>query len=332
VQLALNIYLIVGLRMGVTGFVLSKLATSLVFASVLGFLMVREVGWRWQKEPTLRMIRFGSPQIVGGLAFLAIHFADRFFLSSMRSLTEVGVYSLAYKFAFLVTYMIGEPFGRVWSVTVYAGTRAAEWRRQYARVATYLLFFLSLGAVVIIALGGRVIVLVSDSSFWSAAALVPILVVAYVFREAGDFFRQLIHINKRVYASTAIVVGCAILNLALNGAWIGRYGGRGAAWATFCTWLAYMGACWIIAYREHRIPYTIRSFAVIAVALAAVCVLQQLVGQLPSVMHWPAAAGLVVLFLGLVWGAGYFPLDERRLVHRYVWDFRSRVAGLARVR
>ena len=138
--------------------------------------------------------------VLSGLSFFCIHFSDRFFLSRATSLTQIGLYSLAYKIAFLVTFLVGEPFERVWNIKLYGYTTSSDWQRRFGRVAAYLFFALVLVAVVLSLFANELLSVMANPSYRSAALLVPILVFSYVFREVGDFFRNLLFINKRVHA------------------------------------------------------------------------------------------------------------------------------------
>jgi O-antigen/teichoic acid export membrane protein len=325
----LNVYFIVFAHMGVWGFVLAKLVCTSLGAAVLLTLLFREVGCRLRWEPVHRMIQFAGPLMVTGGAFFVMHFADRFFLNHFADLSTVGTYALAYKVGFLVTYLVGQPFGSVWNVSLYGYVGQDRWREQFARVASYLMFFLMLVAVILSVFAEQVLKLMAPSAYFSAAFLIPIVAFGYVFRETGDFFRTLLFINKQVIALGKITVSCAILNLILDWILIREYKAAGAAWATVITWMVYMVACWILAHQAHQVPYAWRSFALLGMLALVVCSLASLLHGRAILLQWAGASALVLLYVGAVWLLGYFDSRERHSIIQQLAGSRDAVLSFA---
>jgi O-antigen/teichoic acid export membrane protein len=309
-NVGLNVYFIAYLRMGLWGFLLAKLVVTSLGSTCLLTMLFRETGFRVRLEVAKRIGRFAGPLIISSGSVLCIHFADRFFVNYFGTLSDVGIYALAYKFGMLVAYGVGMPFGSVWGVRLYAHTSDELWRQQFSRVITYLAFFLMLAAMGLGVFIDKVLRLIVAPAFLPAAALVPIVAFAYAFREVGDFFRGVLFINKRVFSFGRITISCAVLNLALNWILISQYKAAGAAWATLLTWLAYMIACWIMAYREHQIPYSPKSFALLCVLAVSACVASIFVRALPIAWQWSAGGMLMILFACAAW-VGYFNREER---------------------
>jgi len=327
-NLCLNVYFIAFRHLGVWGFVLSKVACSIVGAVFLLIRVSREVRWRFQWMAARQMVSFGGPLVLTSISFFIIHFADRFFLNHFANLAEVGIYSLAYKFGFLVTYLVGEPFGNIWNVSLYRHTHQAGWEKQFSRVASYLFLCLFFVAVAISVLAGKAITIVADPAYNYAITLIPILVFGYVFREVGDFFRDILFINKRVLLFGTVTVGAAILNLILDYWLIARYKAAGAAWATLITWLAYALGCWLLAWREHRIPYSLKSFTFLFAISVGICQFAVITRDAPSHWQWGADILLILLFAVTVWLLGYFSSQEKALVKQYLALRREAVASL----
>ena len=107
-----NIWFIAIDHRGVWGFVLSKLIVAGAGSVFLVIYTLRGTGLHWNSQAAVSMLRFGAPLGVSYVSFFALHFADRFFLSRFSTLNEVGNYALAYRFAFLVNVLVGEPFGQ----------------------------------------------------------------------------------------------------------------------------------------------------------------------------------------------------------------------------
>lgn len=313
-----NIAFIGWMGLGVWGFVLSKLIVSGSGALFLLVRTVREVGFQLDRKAGLEMLQFGYPLIASSLSLFGIHFADRFFVGQYSTLSEVGLYALAYKFGFLVTNLVGEPFGRSWGVNLYKYASRPDWKVQFSRVFSYLAFLLVLVATGISLFIDNLLVIISTPAYLSCAVLVPWIAFAYGLREMGDFFRGVLFVEKRAKLYSQITICCTLLNLGLNFSLIPTWGAAGAAWATLATWLAYLVACWAMVQRQHRLPISLSPLALLITTAVLVCVAANLVRGVPYVLTWFVDAGLVLVFTAAVWLGGYFPLEERARIRNFV--------------
>ncbi|MGI4950632.1 MAG: oligosaccharide flippase family protein [Janthinobacterium lividum] len=311
--LSLNILFIGFLEAGVWGFVASKLVVSAGACVVMLLRARRDIGWHWRGLYVPQLVKFGAPLILSSLAYFAIHFSDRFFLSASVSLAELGRYAMAYQFAILISALVGDSFNKSWGVTLYRYTERPDWQRQFAQVASYLTYVLFATAMGIALFYPEVLRVMVPADYLPPPLLLPILLAAYLTREIGDFFRTLLLINKRSGLVSRIAIGSAVLNLAVNALLIPRYGVFGAAAATFVTWAAYMVVCWVIANAEHRLPVKISAYALIAAlacaiyAVAQVARVEALLPQLLLDAAWALTFCVLALLL-------FFTAEERRSV------------------
>jgi O-antigen/teichoic acid export membrane protein len=167
----------------------------------------------------------------------------------------VGIYSLGYKFAMMLSFLIGQPFFLIWSTRHYQVIDEEDGERIYARIGTYLamiLIFAALGLSLVIP---AVMQIVPSEKYLTAHLVVPIIVLGYVFRELSDFFRGILFITKRTTLVGLTVALTAVVSTLLYGVLIPRYSLIGAAVATLIT-LAFMAGCMLfLAQRQRRIPY-----------------------------------------------------------------------------
>jgi O-antigen/teichoic acid export membrane protein len=262
VTLSLNIVLIGVEHLGVLGFVISKLVAAVGGCAYLLCRMWREVGLNFRGGLAGALARFGAPLIVSGGSYFAIHFSDRLFLAHV-SKADVGIYSLAYNFAFLISVVIGDSFTKVWGVSFYAYASGDGWQDRLARIGRWLIFVLGASAMGISLFGRDVLTLMVPPSYYPPLLMLPVLVFGYFLREVGDFFNSTLLVGIGSGLVGRIAVAGALMNLLLNAALIPGYGIWGAAWATFGTWAVYCAACWIYAWRLHALPISPWPLAVI---------------------------------------------------------------------
>lgn len=306
--LLLNVAFIGFAGAGVWGFVLSKLIVTGAGASYLLVRLGGEVGWRWRPALLPGLVRFGAPLILSSLAYFVIHSSDRFFLSSAVSLAELGRYALAYRFAFLLSILVGDSFKSSWDVAFLRYTHQDGWQERFGRVGAYFTFILFATALAIAVFGPELLRVMVPPSYFPPALLLPVLLLAYALREIGDFYQSLLMINRRTVLIGQLALLGAVLNLGLNLLLIPRYGVYGAAGATLLTWVAHMAACCAAAWREHRVPLRLGSLAATLGLAAAVFAASEALRVEPWLIQAAMDAGWVLLFallcLGLTFTAG----------------------------
>ena len=120
INVSLNVWLIVGMKMGVEGLLLGNLIATVLHTSVLLAVFVKtRGGYCIDREIGRQMIRFATPLVVTALAGMLMHEADRYFLRIWVSMDEVGIYSLAHKIGFAVNTLCLLPFISIWHVAIY---------------------------------------------------------------------------------------------------------------------------------------------------------------------------------------------------------------------
>ncbi len=325
VTLTLNIVFIVGLGWGLWGFVLSKLITGGVGCVYLTGSVLREVGIRWNGEAARRMLRFSAPLILGGISLFVVHFANRFFVVSFRGLAWVGVFALAYKFGFLISDLIGGPFVRAWSAQVFSLTHHKGWERRVAEVFTALVFVVLAAWTGLSLFIPEIVTIMAAPEFHMASAFVPLIALGYSARTLGDFFADIILINKRSFTRATISTGTAIASTVLNVLLIPSFGVWGASWATFGTWLLFFVVTWWQARRDFHFPMRYRALGLLALVAAATYAASWLVNPDGFLLRiaWKALLGVVAL--AVAWRLDLWTPEQRAWVRAACSRFLGRL-------
>lgn len=257
-QLAINLTLVVFLGFGVSGVLIGTLVANAVVGGGLALLMVQETGLRLRREAARDLRRFGVPYQVGMAGSFLLTFGDRFFLEHFQGLATVGLYGLAYQFAFLLHGLGPMPFFRAWGPRRLAlSTEPRELRDRSYNESFLQLNLILVSLAVAIALFVRpALWILSAPDFWPAATLVPVLLAATVFQVWTDAVGLGIEVSEQTrWASIAIWISVAVI-LVLYATLIPPWGGMGAALATLasmavrfgCT-LRFSQRLWPVAWR-----------------------------------------------------------------------------------
>src|SRR5439155_26864661 len=135
--LSLNLFFVAWLAYGVEGILLSQLLVTGSFALGLAAWVFRQTGIALSLARARDMLAFGLPMIGWSLAVFAVNVADRVVLSGVGSFSDVGVYSLANRFAMTLLVFVITPFSCFWAAERFAVAKQPDGRAVIARVFTY---------------------------------------------------------------------------------------------------------------------------------------------------------------------------------------------------
>lgn len=306
VTLGLNIYFLAVLKTGVVGVLYSSLIGNVLVTTVLTFLTVKDVGLRWDLHKLKALASFGLPLVLTSFSAFELNFADRFFLQHYSNVSTVGIYALGYKFGFMLSFLIIQPFIMIWGSRMYEVAKRSDAGNVLSKLFAYFSLVLTLAALVLSLMIKEVVSLVATPQFHDAYKVVPIVALAYVFYGLAYFFQTGIYVSKKTGWLGLIGVICACSNIGLNFICIPRYGAMGAAWATAISFLLMSALAYVFSQRVYRIPYSLYRTALCIAAAAGVYVVSTFVRVSPVVFAVVLKLLMVVAFGALVVLLGFF--------------------------
>lgn len=188
VQIALNLYLVIYLELGVVGVILSGVIASALFGCALTLYTLYYNPPRIDLGIAWRMLVFSWPLWFAGLAGLYTGSSSRFFLRVFGSLESVGLIELGTRFASIISLLVWTPFSQHWDVVsyrLYAEGRAEKPFQAAFLIISTLLLITGLGVSIF---AEPVIDLMADPAFDGAAPTVPLLTLSFVFTSVAGFF------------------------------------------------------------------------------------------------------------------------------------------------
>lgn len=312
VNLTLNIWVVAFLKMGVMGLVyVSALMRCLNTVSWL-LITVPRAGLRFSKKKLKEMLEYGLPLLPANLGLFAIGFADRFFLSHLGTLQAVGLYSLGYKFGYLINLLLIQPVNRIWQAQVFEIAKGEDASVVIGKMFTYfsvVVMFAVLGLSILIK---EVISLVADPSYLSAYLVVPFIALAGYFRGAYFFFQSGLLIKKKTKYVSYAVLGGVIVNLTTNFFLVTRFSFQGAAWA--CLLSNGVMAALVYLFSKRILYIHFEWFRLLHVFSLAV-LLFLLSCFISTDRLWMLLAlkvGVILSYPGLLWVTCLFTREERQ--------------------
>lgn len=247
-------------------FEISYIFISNLIASGLTLLLMMRLYLRrpyvFDRELWLKMMDYGLPVLVAGIAFTINEVFDKIMLSYLLpeaiAESEIGKYSACYKLAMFMTlfataFRIGiEPF-------FFSHATSKNPQKAYAQITNYFVIFGSIILLGVVVFADLLKVLfVRDSSYWEAMSIVPIIVLAAfclgIYHNLSVWYK----ITDRTKFGAYISLIGAILTIIINFAFIPHFGYKASAVATLVAYASMMLMSFFFGRMYYPIPYNHR--------------------------------------------------------------------------
>jgi O-antigen/teichoic acid export membrane protein len=251
--------------------------------------------------PLKEALRFGLPKVPHGVLVQTLNLADRRILESFVSLAEIGVYQVGNSFAAAMKFPLSA-FEPAWQPFVFENAKKENGPKEIALVASRMSIVFVTAATGLALILPDVLRLVSrNKAYHAGAAIVPVMVLAYLFQGFFLLASVGITIAKEARYYPMITAAAATLNIVLNLWLIPYYGIMASAWATVAGYalMAFLGAS--ISKKLYPIPIQWPRISGAVVAGVGFFLIGALVDNGPSGAL--ARAGLALAFTVFAWCA-----------------------------
>ena len=288
----LGVWFLLNYHMGVLGIVLGTLLAALVAVPV-GLVMIRaNLTVHIDFAVAGRIFRFGFPYVLAGAAYWIFGSIDRWMLLEFSDLTQVGLFSVAFKFASILTFVIAA-FGQAWSPFAYKlSADVDDYRRFFSQILSSWFFLLVLLALGLSLFAREALMLLTPREYWGAAPILAIGSCGVALQGTTLVTGMGISLEKRTMLLSAAAWIAAITNVLSNLVLIPLLGGVGAAISTLASYAVLTGALLYWSQKLHPIPLEREKLAYCCLLLTAAVALTAVpIGQF--------SAGALALKLGI---------------------------------
>ena len=234
-----------------------------IIASLLTFVVLSPdyVFLKWKINFSLwkRMMVYGLPILVAGIAFVINEQFDKILLSKLLPKTiaddEVGVYSACYKLGlFMVLYRTAYTLGIEPFFFSHAKNENAP--QTYAMVTKYFVIFGSFIMLSVIVFADLFkFIMIRDESYWVAMKVVPLIILANfclgIYTNLSVWYKLI----DKTYVGAYISIVGAIVTLVLNFMLIPSMSYVGSAIATLAAYGSMMLISYYLGNKYYPIPY-----------------------------------------------------------------------------
>src|SRR5260370_12676854 len=213
--------------MGLNGILWSSVLMAAVQMLALCGWSVSRSGIEFSAPHLRQILAYGWPLTFSNLALFALNFSDRFFLQHLRSLDEVGVYAVGYKFGFMMNFLLVSPFLTMWQARMFNLHAHPDHRRIFSRIFVLYSLVLMYAALALSLLSPEIVRLMVWPRFSSSQEVIPVVAYAYIFWGIGFYAQLGMYLTNRTNLIGIIGAAAAVLNIGLNYFLILPYGMAG---------------------------------------------------------------------------------------------------------
>jgi O-antigen/teichoic acid export membrane protein len=266
-SIGLSIWFVLVQGIGVKGVILAgTLAQGIMFA-VIWLMIGRELPFHINPSLFRPLVRIGFPSIFGLFSFLLIDYADRQMIERLVSLDALGVYSVGYSFAMVMSITTGA-FGTAWPPFFMSYlNRQNEARIIFARVLTY--YLIGFGALIVLFFPAAkpIVLMMTAPSFHEAHMVVGLVAAGFMLKGCYLITLPGIYFAGKLHKQSAVEWVAAIANIGLNLWLIPLFGIVGAALATFISYLTLPIFAWLVARHYLTVDYEWQRLVKISMAI-----------------------------------------------------------------
>jgi len=265
-QVALNLALVVGLEAGAMGVAISAAVSSAVFGIGLATFVFASCGFSFKRELVRKLVSFSWPLWASGLALIYMGSATRYLLRVFSSLSDVGLFEVAARFAAVIPVLLWAPFELHWQMERFVIYKQPDALRTYQRVFRLACAVLFMAAAGLGLFGKFVVALMASDEFHRAGEAIVYLAFAGVFLCLNSFVNfGHMAMGKTGWIAVNTYLTAAVLTI-LCMLLIPTYGFVGAAVALMVTRAAQFG----ISFASARRHYDMKLPMLLAPAMFAV--------------------------------------------------------------
>jgi O-antigen/teichoic acid export membrane protein len=236
-QYGLILVLIVFFKMGILGYYYGNVIVLVPFLIYYFWLIWKESIINFNLPEILEGLRFSLPLLPGIFAYMVLSYSDRVLLERSVSLSELGVYNIAYTLAFSVNILITSVY-RAIEPEIFQRYGTSGFESFIDRSKAVFFSFIYISAMVVALFSPEFFSVMTDESYRSGFIFVPCIMVGVIMSGQNVIYGGLLYAEKNTRAvGFATLVG-VLVSLASNIFLIPRFGVYGAAFTVAISFLS----------------------------------------------------------------------------------------------
>ncbi|NJD23534.1 MAG: hypothetical protein FIA82_12855 [Melioribacter sp.] len=278
-NLALNFILVLKYKLGIEGIFLANLYASAFSFLVLTPEIYRLISIKIDKELLSKLLKFGIPYLPASLAAMVVQVVDRPVVLAMTNESTLGIYQANYKLGVFMMLFVSM-FQFAWQPFFLNNAKEKNAKEIFAKVLTLFLLVSSMIWIVLTLfvedfarfefLPGKSII---GRDFLSGIAIVPIILLGYLFNGIYYNFQAGIYIEEKTKYFPFVTGAGALINVVVNILLIPILGLIGAALATLASYVVMALGLYLFSRKVYPIKYEYGKVFKILTIITVTCIL-----------------------------------------------------------
>ncbi len=299
---------------GAEGYLKGQLIGSGLMALIAALWLVRQVDLRPAWHAARPLLIYGLPLVPHFVAHWALGLSDRLILERFVSLSDLGVYTLAYQIGMVAQLLVQSVSNALLPMFGRAAIDSSEWDRL-PRIATYVVFVDAL-AVLALALAAPTLIRMATPPAYHAAGhlAVPILLGYLAFGMYTLPMGLLSQTFGRTGKIPLLTLSAAGVNIGLNLWLVPRFGIWAAAYNSLVGYVVLLLLVWFAAQRIRPLPYEHERLARILLSVAITLSTGIIALRFEPLVNLLLLPFLILLVPTMLWIFGFWTVQERQFI------------------
>jgi O-antigen/teichoic acid export membrane protein len=331
ISLSITLVLVLGLDLGVAGFLFGNLSGPACVALVMTprYLKRHGVDLAGARARFAELMRFGAPLVPAALGLWALTYLDIYLLRVLADLSAVGIYNFASELCLPVALLLVAT-QLSWSPFAFARARTEDGPRELARAFRHLFVALVAAALVLAVLRREILQIVvsfGNRDYLASGRVMPVLLLATILYCASQIFGTGLQVAGDTRRLPLLVLVAVLVNAGLNLLLIPRWREMGAAVATVGTNLLLAFLVLRESDRQFPIPFELGRLTRVILAGAIVLLAADALGNRPLLTGLGLRVVLLAVFPLVLAALRAVSLAELRALPRVVLEIAARRSG-----
>jgi O-antigen/teichoic acid export membrane protein len=287
----LNILFIVRFKLGVLGILESRIIATFVGMAVSLRIVTKYLTLKFSIKEIKKQLSFGVPLIVANFAFFAIRLPDRYMLKSMVGMAELGLYSVAHKFAAVFIFFVLTPFSLALGPFMFSTYKQSNAKEVFNSVMSVFIIVSCMFFLGISMFSKDVVSIMLDSKFHQSALYIPLITGGIAIGGMTNICSLGIHLKGKTNYLAIANWAAALLCLGIYYYFISLWSVLGAALAILVTRFILVGTQFMVSQKLYHVKYNYKKI----ISILGICLMVFYMSTTVNYSNIPASIGVKLL-------------------------------------
>lgn len=292
-------FMVISLDKGVNGVYYAAIVVFPVVIAYQIYALRNEFGFGFSRPIASAMLKFSLPMAPAGIALLAFSLSDRILLNIFSTQSNLGIYSVAFKFAFGLQLIVAGYSMAIHPIVFqnYRNEKTKDYLSAlllgYTVVGALAVFLLSLFAM-------ETVVIFTQPAYFSAYKVMPLL-YAITWVNGFVMFAPGMQVSKKTIWISVIICTALLVNIVLAYFLIPSMGIRGAALGTLIGTILYVVGLFVVSMKLYPYSFARKSMtALLSLTVSFVIVITVFFQSIVIRMNLAAKFSVTFILIAMV--------------------------------